>query len=235
MLLVDAETGEVVRDLTPGRWDSPTFSVGGGGGYAFSPDGRELCVVSNHDPDQARSTNSDLWLVSIEPAVDRRSTSPQTNRGWDGDPVYSPDGRFIAFRSQATPGTSPISSGSASMTDEPEDVRYLTDASNFDNWINDLQWSQDGDALYFTGDLEGRERRSSGSVWPTKTPQQIVADGAIVGWDLAVGDAVDLHTVAGGGTVRGLFDFRRRAASRVRLTSLQRRAGRTRSTSGRPR
>ena len=39
VLLVEAESGTVVRDLTPGRWDSPTFAVGGGGGFAFSPDG----------------------------------------------------------------------------------------------------------------------------------------------------------------------------------------------------
>ena len=32
VLLVDAASGEVLRDLTPGRWDSPTFSLGGGAG-----------------------------------------------------------------------------------------------------------------------------------------------------------------------------------------------------------
>jgi Tol biopolymer transport system component len=42
VLLVDAATGKIVRDMTPGKWDSPTFSLGGSDGYAFSPDGKEL-------------------------------------------------------------------------------------------------------------------------------------------------------------------------------------------------
>lgn len=63
VLLVDAESGRVVRDLTPGPWESPTFALGGGRGYAFSPDSRELCFVSNRDEDQAESTNADLWVV----------------------------------------------------------------------------------------------------------------------------------------------------------------------------
>jgi Tol biopolymer transport system component len=44
ILLVDSSTGKVERDLTPGRWDSPTFSLGGDIGYAFSPDGSQLCT-----------------------------------------------------------------------------------------------------------------------------------------------------------------------------------------------
>jgi dipeptidyl aminopeptidase/acylaminoacyl peptidase len=62
VLLLDAESGKVVKDLTPGPWDSPTFSLGGRG-FAFSPDGKELCYVSNHDQDEASSTNADLWVV----------------------------------------------------------------------------------------------------------------------------------------------------------------------------
>src|SRR5580693_1780180 len=37
------------RDLTPGDFDSPVFSLGGQDDYAFSPDGQEVCYTSNHD------------------------------------------------------------------------------------------------------------------------------------------------------------------------------------------
>ena len=37
------------RDLTPGDWDAPVFSLGGQDNYAFSPDGKELCYAANHD------------------------------------------------------------------------------------------------------------------------------------------------------------------------------------------
>src|SRR5947209_3465513 len=58
------------RDLTPGDFDSPTFEVGGHGGFALSPDGRELAFSSNRDPDPESSTNSDLWVVPVDGGPD---------------------------------------------------------------------------------------------------------------------------------------------------------------------
>jgi len=53
------------RDLTPGDYDSPV-SLGGQDEYAFSPDGQEICYTSNHDKNEATSTNNDLWIVPDE-------------------------------------------------------------------------------------------------------------------------------------------------------------------------
>jgi len=117
------------------------------------PDSSELCLVSNHDKDQARSTNSNLWLVPIGGGEGTNITA--ANPGWDGNPIYSPDGRFIAFRSQATPGYESDLFRIGLYNRQAGDVRYLTDASNFDNWINDLRWSENSDALYFTADVKG--------------------------------------------------------------------------------
>src|ERR1700721_3905114 len=46
------------RDLTPGDYDAPVFSLGGQDNYAFSPDGKEICYTSNHDKVEATSTNN---------------------------------------------------------------------------------------------------------------------------------------------------------------------------------
>jgi len=188
VLLVDARSGEVVRDLTPGRWDSPTFSAGGAGGYAFSPDGAELCVVSNHDRVPARSTNSDLWLIPLDPEIaDPQPVSiTADNHGWDGDPVYSPSGRYIAYRSQATPGHESDLYRTALYDRKGKTTRYLTDRSNFDNWINDLEWSADERWLYFSGHERGqtplyRLDLEGGGI------QKIFADGSVAGWGLANG------------------------------------------------
>ena len=55
----------IPRDLTPGDYDSPVFSLGGQDDYAFSPDGQEICYTSNHDKVEATSTNNDLWTVPV--------------------------------------------------------------------------------------------------------------------------------------------------------------------------
>src|SRR5438552_17516832 len=101
VFVVSANGGEA-RDLTPGDYDAPPFSLGGPTDYAFSPDSKELAFVSNHDKVEAISTNADVWIVSVRGGTPKNITA--ANRGYDGSPQYSPDGRFIAYRSQATPG-----------------------------------------------------------------------------------------------------------------------------------
>jgi dipeptidyl aminopeptidase/acylaminoacyl peptidase len=226
VLLVDAESGKVVRDLTPGRWDSPTFSLDGDRGYAFSPDGSELCVVSNHDRDPALSTNSDLWLVPLVAGGEAVNIT-SSNHGWDGSPTYSPDGRFIAFRSQTTPGYESDLYRIGLFDRQSRAVRYLSDRSLFDNWIDDLQWSGASDALYFSADVRGENpifRLDLGG----GRPRQVVADGAVVGWTLVsrdgplvytrsrVGEPPEVFSVlAGGGETRQLTSFNRDLASEV--------------------
>src|SRR5436305_486911 len=58
------------RDLTPGDYDAPVFSLGGQDDYAFSPDGQEICYASNHDPAPAASTNNDLLTVPVNLPAD---------------------------------------------------------------------------------------------------------------------------------------------------------------------
>ena len=101
VFVVSASGGEA-RDLTPGDYDAPPFSLGGMTDYAFSPDSKELAFTSNHDKVEAISTNADVWLVSVRGGAARNITA--ANHGYDGSPQFSPDGRFIAYRSQITPG-----------------------------------------------------------------------------------------------------------------------------------
>ncbi len=101
-VFVVSSAGGEARDLTPGDYDAPPFSLGGPTDYAFSPDSKELAYVSNHDKVEATSTNADVWLVSVHGGAARNITA--TNHGYDGSPKFSADGRFIAYRSQVTPG-----------------------------------------------------------------------------------------------------------------------------------
>src|SRR5712691_1414136 len=89
------------RDLTPGAFDAPPFSIGGGDEFDVSPDGKELVYARDTGEHPEISTNSDLFLVPIAGGEARRIT---TRQGADTSPRYSPDGRWIAWRSQARPG-----------------------------------------------------------------------------------------------------------------------------------
>ena len=90
------------RDLTPGDYDAPVFSLGGQDDYAFSPDGQEICYTSNHDKVEATSTNNDLWIVPVTGGAAKNITAD--NPASDSTPLYSPDGKYIAYRAQQRPG-----------------------------------------------------------------------------------------------------------------------------------
>lgn len=91
------------RDLTPGEWDVPPFSLGGPDAYAFSPDGNEIAFTRGPDAGvEAWSTNADLFVLSLETGEAKNLTA--SNKGWDGSPSYSAEGRWLAFRSQARDG-----------------------------------------------------------------------------------------------------------------------------------
>jgi hypothetical protein len=49
IFVIPADGSGAPRDLTPGDYDAPPFTLGGQDMYAFSPDGQELCYTSNHD------------------------------------------------------------------------------------------------------------------------------------------------------------------------------------------
>jgi dipeptidyl aminopeptidase/acylaminoacyl peptidase len=89
------------RDLTPGDHDVPPFNLGGQDMYAISPDGHELAYTSNIDEVEATSTNNEIFVVPMSGGTAKKiSTSP----GADTTPLYSPDGKYLAWRSQARAG-----------------------------------------------------------------------------------------------------------------------------------
>jgi len=148
-ILFDMATGSYT-DLTPGDYDWPTWEQGGVG-YVWSPDGREVCVVSNHDADQAGSTNKDLWLIPAAGGPAKLITGD--NPAYDGNPQYSPDGKYIAFKIQTVPGYESDWIRLA-LYDRAAGTKRIISES-FDNWIGDIRWTPDSKNILFTAPVEG--------------------------------------------------------------------------------
>ncbi len=99
--------GKGIRDLTPrsvvGDAETPTFSLGGPIGYAWSPDSHEIAYVTNLDATPAASTNNDVFTLRLD-EENAKAVKISTSPGSDDAPAYSPDGKYLAFRSQARAG-----------------------------------------------------------------------------------------------------------------------------------
>ena len=150
--------GGVPRDLTPGDYDSPVFSLGGQDNYAFSPDGQEICYASNHDKNPAASTNNDLWIVPVNGAA---SASPaeisahtrnitSDNPASDSTPLYSPDGRYIAYRAQQRPGYE--SDRFRLMLYDRKTGEKKSLMPDFDHWVGTYTWAGDSETIYFSAE-----------------------------------------------------------------------------------
>jgi dipeptidyl aminopeptidase/acylaminoacyl peptidase len=140
------------RDLTPGDFDAPVFSLGGQDNYAFSPDGQEVCYASNHDKVEATSTNSDLWIVSVNGGPAKNITSDNT--AWDGTPLYSPDGKYIAYRAQKRPGYESDRFRLMLYDRKTGEKRNLTE--NWDRWVGTILWAPDSESLLFSAENRGQ-------------------------------------------------------------------------------
>jgi dipeptidyl aminopeptidase/acylaminoacyl peptidase len=151
----------VPRDLTPGDYDAPVFSLGGQDDYAFSPDGQEICYTSNHDKNEAASTNNDLWIVPVHGAADASSAEvlaktkniTADNPASDSTPLYSPDGRYIAYRAQQRPGYESDRFRLMLYDRKTGEKKNLTE--EFDRWVGTFAWSPDSSTLYFSAEQGG--------------------------------------------------------------------------------
>ncbi|HEY0143513.1 MAG TPA: S9 family peptidase [Thermoanaerobaculia bacterium] len=139
------------RDLTPGAFDAPPFSVGGGDEFDVSPDSRELVYARNVEERPERSTNADLYLVPLTGGEAKRITS---RTGADTSPSYSPDGKWIAYRSQAR-NTFESDLWELWLLDRATGQSRRV-ASDFANWVQSITWARDSRSLYVTAPLAGK-------------------------------------------------------------------------------
>lgn len=159
-LFVVSSAGGEARDLTPGDFDAPPFSLGGPTDYAFSPDSKELAYTSNHDKVEAISTNADVWLVSVRGGAAKNITA--ANHGFDGSPKFSADGRFLAYRSQVTPGYE--SDRFRLMLYDRKTGRAQSISENLDSNVDEFAFTPDSKSVYLGAETRGRSAVYSLSV-----------------------------------------------------------------------
>ncbi len=151
-LFVAPVEGGTPKDLTPGPRGVPPFSLGGPEDYAISPDGKEVCFAMIADEQPAISTNSDLYVVPIEGGTIKKIT---VNPAADNGPLYSPDGKFLAYRSQTRPGYESDRWRLTVLERATGSVTTLTEG--MDRWVSSFAWAPDSTRLFFTAEDRGRQ------------------------------------------------------------------------------
>lgn len=152
-VFVVSSKGGTAREITTGDYDSPPYAAASGVDYAFSPDSSEIAFLRNPDKVEAISTNSDIYVMNLASGATKNIT--QHNHGYDASPTYTRDGKLIIYRSQATPGFEADRWRLMAYNRATGTSVELT--KNFDQQVESVTLSPDGNTIYITANDRGKE------------------------------------------------------------------------------
>jgi dipeptidyl aminopeptidase/acylaminoacyl peptidase len=162
------------RDLNAGaNYDVPPDQRGGPDDINFSPDSKELCFTAVTDKVEAISTNGDLFLVPVAGGEAKNIT--KANPAFDGNPVFSPDGRFIVYHAQLTPGYE--SDRWRVMLYDRQNGKIENLTEGFDRSANELTWSADSKTIFFTAENETLQPVYAMAARAGAEPKKVIAEG----------------------------------------------------------
>lgn len=146
LFMLDVESGNYT-DLTEGsKEDVPPLALGSSNDFNFSPDGREIAFTMNPTFTSAVSTNNEIYLLSMTSLKTPKLIS--TSAGNDCQPVYSPDGKYLAWTSMERAGFEADKRNLILFDRTSGDKKILT--HNIDRSVEEFIWSPDSKFIYFT-------------------------------------------------------------------------------------
>jgi dipeptidyl aminopeptidase/acylaminoacyl peptidase len=150
LFIADYDNGRLTgqpKNIINAPFDSPMTPFGGTEQMAWSPDNRFIVYTCRKlsGTAAAQSTNADLYAYGLSSG--RTLNLTEDLPGYDQDPVFSPDGRTLAWTSMARAGYEADKTRLMVLDIATQQRRELT--ANWDFESNHPQWAADGQSLYF--------------------------------------------------------------------------------------
>ena len=182
----DGRIGEPT-DLMPGEpYDTPLDPFGGVEQIAWSADGGQLAYTSKKVTGTrfARSTNSEIYLYDLETGGTENLT--QGMAGYDIEPAFSPDGRYLAWLSMERDGYESDRNRLFLLDLDSRETRELT--VGFDQDAHGPTWSADSRTIYLTSETEGTIQLFAADVASGEIRQISEGDHNYYGFAVAEGE-----------------------------------------------
>ncbi|MCF8353668.1 MAG: prolyl oligopeptidase family serine peptidase, partial [Melioribacteraceae bacterium] len=149
------EQNDKYFDLVMGSpYDVPPIALGSSHDYDISPDGNEAAFTMNRSDFLAASTNNDIFIIDLNQKLGGETVAEKisVSDGNDNHPIYSPDGKYIAFCSMARAGFEADKKSVMLYNRESKSITNLTET--LDRSANELVWSPDSKTIYFNAPNE---------------------------------------------------------------------------------
>jgi dipeptidyl aminopeptidase/acylaminoacyl peptidase len=148
----DGKAGKPVDLLEGRRVDSPVPPFGGSEQFDWSPNGEWFAYTLKDEPRMAETTNSDVYLLNTSSPRDQINISKH-NRGYDNDPVFSPDGKSLAYHSMQREGFE--SDRNRIMVYDLASGKTSEATPGLDQTVHGARWLPDSKGFVFTSEQKG--------------------------------------------------------------------------------
>ncbi len=151
----DGAISEVKDILQDEPWDAPLKPFGGMEQITWSPDGKKLVYTSRKKKglEYTVSTNSDLYEFNLASGQTRNLTGGMM--GYDINPAYSPDGKWLAWESMERDGYESDKNRLFLMNTMSGEKQYVTE--DFDQNVQSLAWDHTGNSIFFISDYQATD------------------------------------------------------------------------------
>lgn len=159
-----------VKDILEGEpYECPMRPFGGTEAFAWTPDGKQIVYSCRKETgtDYAFSTRASLYLYNV--ADGTTVDLHPGDHGYDTNPAFSPDGKYLAFQSMARNGYESDKNRLMIIDMETREMRDLT--ASYDNNCDGFVWNTDSRNLTFTGASYGTSKIFSVNVDEAKVAQ----------------------------------------------------------------
>ena len=169
--------GDATDILEGEPYESPLAPFGGIEQIAWSNDSKQIAYTcrKKEGVQYAISTDADIYLYDIatkttknlckpvdykEPAIDATKSMREQavnhqngdfNVGYDVNPKFSPDGKYIAWQSMEHDGYESDLNRLCLYEIATGKKTYLVNKNNFDSNVDEYTWSNDSKSIYFLG------------------------------------------------------------------------------------
>lgn len=222
--------GPVTNLMRKQNADCPTKPFGGSEDFVISPDGKTVVYVARDvGKEEAWSTDLDLFAVGLDAKMAQVKLTAN-NRATDTSPVFSPDGKQLAWLAMARPKFEADKLNVVVRELATGKDRVLTE--KWDRSAGSLAWSADGKSLFVTADDVGQHGAfaidaASGAVTKLHSDGNIVElvvgkDSLFVSYDSLAGPA-DLFSLAfdGKGGLKRLTDVNGEALAAIQFGAFE--------------
>jgi len=143
-----------IIDIMEGEpYESPLRPFGGIEQFDWSPDSKIVAYTSRKKTgkEYAQSTNSDIYFYNTETKETKNMTEGMP--GYDTDPKFSPDGKYLAWLSMERDGYESDKNRLFVQNLETGKKTYLT--ANFDYNVDDFCWNDSSSSVYMVSCVKG--------------------------------------------------------------------------------